>query len=52
MARFAERIAEPLPGRRPYIDAGTELVQFSPSDKFDELDRAIAEWMSRQESTS
>jgi hypothetical protein len=40
------------PGHRPYVDAGTELVQFSPREKLDELDRAIAEWMGRQQGTT
>jgi hypothetical protein len=40
------------PGHRPYVDAGTELVQFSPTEKLDETERAIAEWMSRQQGTT
>jgi hypothetical protein len=36
------------PGHRPYVEAGTELLQFSPTDKLQETERAIAEWMSRQ----
>ena len=39
------------PGHRPYVEAGTELLQFSPTDKLDETERAIAEWMSRQHGT-
>ena len=34
------------PGHRPYVEAGTELLQFSPTDKLDETERALAEWMS------
>jgi hypothetical protein len=30
-------------------DAGTELLQFSPTVKLDETERAMAEWMSRQQ---
>jgi quercetin dioxygenase-like cupin family protein len=37
------------PGHRPYVDAGTELLQFSPTDKLDETERAIADRMSRQQ---
>jgi hypothetical protein len=37
------------PGHRPYVDAGTELLQFSPTDKLDETEHAIADWMSRQQ---
>jgi hypothetical protein len=37
------------PGHRPYVDAGTELLQFSPADKLEETERAVAEWMSRQQ---
>jgi hypothetical protein len=36
------------PGHRPYVDAGTELLQFSPTDKLADTERAIAEWMSHQ----
>jgi hypothetical protein len=36
------------PGHRPYVDAGTELLQFSPTDKLAETETAIADWMSRQ----
>jgi hypothetical protein len=35
-------------GHRPYVDAGTELLQFSPTDKLEETERALAEWMSKQ----
>jgi hypothetical protein len=37
------------PGHRPYVDAGTELLQFSPTDKLNDTERAIAEWMSGQQ---
>jgi hypothetical protein len=37
------------PGHRPYVDAGTELLQFSPADKLAETEIAVAEWMSRQQ---
>ena len=36
------------PGHRPYVDAGTELVQFSPSRELAQTEQAIAEWMSSQ----
>jgi hypothetical protein len=36
------------PGHRPYVDAGTELLQFSPTDKLAETEAAVAEWMNRQ----
>ena len=34
------------PGHRPYVDAGTELLQFSPTEQLAETERALAEWMS------
>ncbi|MER7580615.1 hypothetical protein [Kitasatospora sp. NPDC097691] len=37
------------PGHRPYVDAGTELLQFSPTDDLAVTERAIMEFMSRQE---
>lgn len=37
------------PGHRPYVDAGTELLQFSPTEQLAETERAIAEWMSKQQ---
>ncbi|MGW1564573.1 cupin domain-containing protein [Streptomyces sp. NPDC002144] len=37
------------PGHRPYVDAGTELLQFSPTEQLAELEQAIAEWMSQQQ---
>jgi hypothetical protein len=36
-------------GHRPYVDAGTELLQFSPTEELAVLERAIAEWMSAQQ---
>ena len=36
------------PGHRPYVDAGTELLQFSPSNELAATERALMEWMSRQ----
>jgi mannose-6-phosphate isomerase-like protein (cupin superfamily) len=40
------------PGHRPYVDSGTELLQFSPTDKLAETERAFAEWMSSQQQNS
>ena len=40
------------PGHRPYVDAGTELLQFSPTKELAELERATAEWMSKQTTAS
>jgi len=37
------------PGHRPYVDAGTEILQFSPTEELATLERAIAEWMSAQQ---
>jgi hypothetical protein len=37
------------PGHRPYVDAGTELLQFSPADKLAETEMAVTEWMSRHQ---
>ena len=37
------------PGHRPYVDAGTEILQFSPTEELAVLERAIAEWMSAQQ---
>ena len=37
------------PGHRPYVDAGTEILQFSPTEELTVLERAIAEWMSAQQ---
>jgi hypothetical protein len=36
------------PGHRPYVDAGTELLQISPTKELAETERAVMEWMSRQ----
>jgi hypothetical protein len=33
------------PGHRPYVDAGTEFVQFSPSRELAQTEQAVAEWM-------
>ena len=40
------------PGHRPYADAGTELVQFSPTADLAVTERAMAEWMSQQQGTA
>jgi hypothetical protein len=40
------------PGHRPYVDAGTELLQFSPTAELAETERAIMEWMTRQEAAT
>jgi hypothetical protein len=37
------------PGHRPYVDAGTELLQFSPTEELAGLERALVEWMSAQQ---
>ena len=37
------------PGHRPYVDAGTEVLQFSPSEELAVLERAVSEWMSAQQ---
>ncbi|MFI6847292.1 hypothetical protein OG535_34620 [Kitasatospora sp. NBC_00085] len=37
------------PGHRPYVEAGTELLQFSPTDQLARTEQAIAEWMSGQQ---
>ena len=37
------------PGHRPYVDAGTEVLQFSPSEELGVLERGVAEWMSAQQ---
>jgi hypothetical protein len=37
------------PGHRPYVDAGTELLQFSPTKELAETERAIKEWMASQQ---
>jgi hypothetical protein len=33
------------PGHRPYVNAGTELLQFSPTGKLAETEQAVAAWM-------
>jgi hypothetical protein len=40
------------PGHRPYVDAGTELLQFSPTSELAVTEQAIAEWMGRHEAAS
>jgi mannose-6-phosphate isomerase-like protein (cupin superfamily) len=37
------------PGHRPYVEAGTEILQFSPTQELGVLERAIADWMSAQQ---
>lgn len=37
------------PGHRPYVDAGTELLQFSPTGDLAQTERALADWMSKQQ---
>ncbi|MEU6541671.1 hypothetical protein ABZ862_38410, partial [Streptomyces sp. NPDC047000] len=37
------------PGHRPYVDSGTELLQFSPTEELARTERAVEEWMSRQQ---
>ncbi|MFF0390477.1 hypothetical protein ACFYS8_17565 [Kitasatospora sp. NPDC004615] len=37
------------PGHRPYVDAGTELLQFSPTDALARTEQAITDWMGRQQ---
>ena len=36
------------PGHRPYVEAGTELLQFSPTEALAETERAIQAWMAKQ----
>ena len=40
------------PGHRPYVDAGTELLQFSPTNELAVTERAMAEWMDRHGAAS
>jgi hypothetical protein len=40
------------PGHRPYVDAGTELLQFSPTKELAVLEQAIMEWMEQQGAAS
>ena len=40
------------PGHRPYVDAGTELLQFSPTNELAVTERAIAEWMGQHGAAS
>lgn len=37
------------PGHRPYVDAGTELLQFSPTEELAETEKAIQDWMAQQQ---
>ena len=37
------------PGHRPYVEAGTELLQFSPSEALATTERAIQTWMAQQQ---
>jgi hypothetical protein len=34
------------PGHRPYVEAGSEILQFSPTEDLRSLERALMEWMS------
>ena len=36
------------PGHRPYVEAGTELLQFSPTEALAETEQAIQAWMAKQ----
>jgi hypothetical protein len=36
------------PSHRPYVEAGTELLQFSPTEELAQTERAIQEWMAQQ----
>jgi hypothetical protein len=36
------------PGHRPYVDAGTELLQFSPTAELAETEKAMRDWMAQQ----
>jgi hypothetical protein len=36
------------PGHRPYVDAGTELLQFSPTEALAQTEQAIQAWMAQQ----
>src|SRR6478736_4964694 len=38
------------PGHRPYVDAGTELLQFSPTEALAVTENAMREWMAKQRS--
>jgi hypothetical protein len=40
------------PGHRPYVDAGTELLQFSPTEELAATEQAVAEWMNAQQGAS
>ena len=36
------------PGHRPYVEAGTELLQFSPTEALARTEQAIQTWMAQQ----
>lgn len=36
------------PGHRPYVEAGTELLQFSPTEALATTEQAIRTWMAQQ----
>jgi hypothetical protein len=40
------------PGHPPYVEAGTELLQFSPTAELAATERAVADWMSAQQEAS
>jgi hypothetical protein len=37
------------PGHRPYVEAGTELLQFSPTEALATTERAIQTWLAQQQ---
>ena len=37
------------PGHRPYVEAGTELLQFSPTEALAQTELAIQTWMAQQQ---
>ena len=39
-------------GHRPYVDAGTEILQFSPTEELGILEAAVAEWIAQQGAAS
>jgi len=39
-------------GHRPYVDAGTEILQFSPTEELGILETAVAEWIAQQGAAS
>ena len=40
------------PGHRPYVDEGTELLQFSPTEELATTEQAVAEWVNAQQGAS